>query len=249
MSANFLPHRLLAALLLAAGGVGCDAGLSEREPPAPTPGEKAPPAEAKKVRVGPNVYLEVQGARRRVLISAEVCLREGALELFLCRKNTKEHEAVVHAEADARDIHQALLLAEAEPGSPVKFDPKYTPAKGQPIRVSVEYEEKGKVRHVNARSWVKNAKTGKELETDWVFAGSHLVENLLDKNKPKVYMAQDSGDVICVSNFETAMLDVPILSSKDDADRAFEAFTARIPEVGTKVSVILEPLPAPKKSK
>ena len=40
--------------------------------------------------------------KRRVLVNAEVCLREGQLELFLCRKQTKEHEAILAADVDAR---------------------------------------------------------------------------------------------------------------------------------------------------
>jgi hypothetical protein len=67
----------------------------------------------------------------------------------------------------------------------------------------------------------------------------------LDPGK-KVYLAND-GDVICVSNFETALLDLPIKSPKDNADLVYVAHTARIPPLETKVVVVLEPLPAPKK--
>ena len=50
---------------------------------------------------------------KRVLMASEVCLREGALEVFLCKKNTKEHEAILRADYDARLIHELLLLAGA----------------------------------------------------------------------------------------------------------------------------------------
>ena len=100
---------------------------------------------------------------RRVRIAAEVCFREGPLELFLCRKNTKEHESVVAADVDARDIHKALLAAGAKVGSPVKFVPKYEPAKGSKILVSVEFTKDKKTITVPARQWVRDAKTRKEL--------------------------------------------------------------------------------------
>src|SRR5207248_8692712 len=122
---------------------------------------KAP--EAKKVLVAPNVFLEVQGDRRRVLISGSICLQKGALELFLTKKGTKEHEAVVTAEIDARKVHEALLLAKGEPGSPVKFDPKYTPASGQVIRVTVSYELDGKLHTVPGQEWVRDVKTQKPM--------------------------------------------------------------------------------------
>src|SRR4051794_3617518 len=40
------------------------------------------------------LYLEKKpDGTRRVLVAAEVCLREGLLEVFLCKARTKEHEA------------------------------------------------------------------------------------------------------------------------------------------------------------
>lgn len=243
----------VAALFLFTGceGQGPEQPRPARESAAPardtSPAE--PAAEAKQVLVSPNIWLEVQGKQRRVIVSAEVCLREGPLELLLCGKNTKEHEAILHADVDARRVHEALILAGASEGTTVHFRPRFKPPTGTTIRVFVQYEDKDKKRvRVNARDWVKNAKTGKTLETDWVFAGSLLIDNPLDPKKPRRYLAND-GDMICVSNFEDAMLDLPIASSKDDADRAYVAFTDRIPPLETKLAVILEPVLDGKKDK
>jgi hypothetical protein len=239
--------RLVAICVLAAPLFSaCEGPAPEREEPKPKPATPAP--EVKKTLLGPNVYLEVQGKRRRVLISAEVCLRRGALELFLCRKDSKEHEAIVHADVDARDVHKALLAAGADAGSPVKYVPKYAPARGTKIKVGVEYEENGKLVSKNAREWVRYSATGKELDVDWVFAGSVLLDDPSDATKPKIYLA-NGGDMICVSNFEDALLDLPINSSKDNSELSFDAFTDRIPSVGTKVVVTLEPVAEEKKGK
>jgi hypothetical protein len=226
---------------------GCDERAAVPDtPPAAPAAPKEPAVEAKKVLVSPNVWLEVQGDRRRVILSASICLREGALEMLLCRRNTKEHESILSADVDGRAVHKALNLARAVEGSPVSYRPRFRPPIGTPVRITVQYQDKGKLVSVNAREWVKNAKTGKPLETDWVFAGSLLVGNPLDPKK-KMYLAHDSGDLICVSNFEDAMLDLPIESSKDDADRVYVAWTERIPPLDTKVAVFLEPLPEHKK--
>jgi hypothetical protein len=246
-------HRIASAWLPALAGMvllavlGCESGPTDRDDE-PRPRDKEKPVEARKVLVAPNIFLEVQGTRRRVLVSASVCLREGPLEQLLCRKNTKEHEAILTADIDARKLHEALLLAGATEGSPVRFRPRYRPATGSTIKISLTYEEKGQQKTIPAQQWVKNLKTGKPLDSDWVFAGSRLVDNPLDPGKPKLYLAND-GDVICISNFETALLDLPIESSKDDADRGYAAFTERIPPLETKVVVTLEPVPDAKKAR
>ena len=210
--------------------------------------EKQKPAEVKRIPADKNgnVILEMQGDRRRVLIQAEVCLREGQLEQLLCKKPSKEHEAILTADVDARVVHLALETAGAKAGRPVKYDPVYEPATGSRVRITLQYEQRGRKVTVPAQDWILNAKTKKNLATDWVFAGSQLVPNLDDKTKPPIYLA-NSGDIICVSNFPSAMLDLPVASPEKNADLVFVAHTERIPALDTKVLVILEPIPDVKK--
>jgi hypothetical protein len=243
------PTPRLWPVLLSLALAACD------PPPVANPGgqapAKAPPApkaeaggDVKTVEVGKNVTLEVRGDTRRVLVPAAVCFREGLLEVFLCRKNTKEHEAILHADVDARVLHAALLAAGAKAGSTVKYEPKYQPATGSVVKVTVRYAQDGKEITRPAQEWVREVKSKKAMTHDWVFAGSFFVDDPDDPNK-KQYAA-NGGDVICLSNFETAMLDLPINSSKDNDDLQFEAFTDRIPPLGTPVTVILEPVPEKK---
>lgn len=200
----------------------------------------------KRVPLGNNVVVELDGKQKRVLVNAYVCLRQGQLEQLLTRKRTKEHEAILAADVDARNIHAALLLAGAEPGSPVKFRPKFVAPSGPAIKITLEYKDKGKTIRVPAQEWIRNAKTKKDLDTDWVFGGSVLIPDPFDKKKQPYYGAND-GDIICISNFDTAMLDVPFNSPKDNDELVFEANTERIPALETPVLVILEPVPAKKK--
>src|SRR5690349_12092050 len=96
---------LLCALLASA------ALLVAADPPAQSP-EPKKGSEVKRIPVGKkNVTLVLDGDRRTVEIESVVCLREGALEQLLTRKDQKEHEAILSADIDARDVHQALLLA------------------------------------------------------------------------------------------------------------------------------------------
>ncbi len=214
-------------------GCGSEVERPQSDAKAPLPVQKVP--------AGRNVTVEIEGKRRRVVIEAEVCLREGALEQLLCRRRTKEHEAILAADVDARHIHMALEGAGAKAGRPVRYHPKYEPATGTRIKVTLQYEHQGKLLTVPAQQWIQNVRTKKNLEHDWVFAGSHLVPDPSDSNKPPFYLAND-GDIICVSNFPSAMLDLPIRSPQDNADLAFVAHTERIPPEGTRVRVILEPI-------
>ena len=222
---------------------------AERAENAPPQKDPEPPKPLPGVKIGNNVHLLIDGDKRRVLVNAVVCLRMGMLEQLLCRMGTKEHESILAADIDARNVHMALLAAGAEAGSPVKFQPKYTPAHGTVIKVYLQYEDKGKTIKVPAQQWVKNIKTRKDLAHDWVFAGSILFKN--DKFDPDAqpFYAANSGDVICVANFDSAMLDLPILSSQADDDLDFEAFTERIPPEGTNVVIILEPVAGSKGKK
>jgi hypothetical protein len=227
---------------LVCGLAGCveEGALKKKSSEVTKTSDVAPPP-AKKVKVGTNVSLEIQGERRRVLVEAYVCLRQGQLEQFLTRKRTKEHEAILAADVDARDIHTALLLAGAEAGKPVQFQPKYQPASGSVIKIQLQYEDQGKRVEIPAGRWMRDSQRKKEFNQDWVFAGSVMIPDPFDAAKKPFYAAND-GDVICVSNFDSAMLDLPIESSADNGDLSYEAYTERIPPLETPVLVILEPV-------
>lgn len=209
---------------------------------------KAPAGDFRKVPVGKNVWLEVRGAERRAVVDAYVCLREGQLEEFLCRKFTKEHESILAADIDARDLHQALILTGVEPGGPAEFEPAFKPAHGPRIKVTVEYQKDGKNVSAPAQSWMREVDKKKPMTAEWVFAGSKLVVNPLEPNKPPTYLA-NSGDVISVSNFDCSLLDLSVKSSAENAHLSYDAWTERIPALETKVRVILEPVREEKPAK
>lgn len=178
--------------------------------------------------------------KRRVVLKAEVVLREGALEMLCCLKSTKEHESILAVPTKAIAIHAALIAAGAEPGRPVEFRPEYRPPTGQEIHVFVEWKnDKGELQRIPAQQWVRNVDTGKALAHPWVFAGSMLER---DPATGRTYYYAEDGDVICVANFRSAMLDLAVRSSDANDELLFEAFTERIPKVGTPVTIYLEPV-------
>jgi hypothetical protein len=136
-------------------------------------------------------------------------------------------------------VHTGLLAVGAVPGRAVQFDPQYRAAEGPIIDIYVLWRDaNGEKRSVRAQEWVRNTKTEKQMDQDWVFAGSGF---WTDEETGKKHYYAEQGDLICVSNFATAMLDVPIASSQSADQLMFEAFTERVPPKGTKVRLVLIP--------
>jgi hypothetical protein len=240
---EFMKRSIVALLLVF--GAACSPNIDTR-PAAPTAVAQPQPAgQPKRIQLDRNVFLEIDGKTKRVIVETKVCLRQGSLEQFMTRKRTKEHEAIVVADCDASKIHAGLILCGAESGSPVKFLPKFAPPTGTVIKVTVEYKDGDKTIRRPAQEWIRDSKTKKDLVYDWVFAGSRLFPDPEDPKKPPYYLAND-GDIICVSNFDTALLDLPIESTVDNSQLQFDAHTERIPAIDTPVTVILEPV-LPKK--
>ena len=213
---------------------------------APWPDERAakafaPPPGAKKISRTSNLWVDPQ--QKRVYADGYVALRRGPLEMLACPVGTKEHESVVAVLAKSSEVHAALLAIGATPGTPVRYEPEFVPATGQQVRVWVTWrDEQGQFHVSDARRWIRKMGTQETLATDWVFAGSGFWKDPADGTE---YYQADSGDMICVSNFSTAMMDVPFASSAQANELIFEPFTERIPEPGTPVRLVLVPIPVP----
>ena len=189
-------------------------------------------------RLSPTEEVWIDPRRKEVVVGGVIALDEGPLEYFAClERSGKEHESIVAARCTARLVHAALLAIGLEPGTPVAFDPDYVPAKGPRVAVQMRWKSKDAAgREAPAQDWIRNARTGRRLETDWVFAGSSFWR---DPRDGKEYYEADGGDLICVSNFPTATLDLPIESSQSNEALLFEVYPDRVPPRGTAVDMIL----------
>jgi len=263
MKTTLLPFVAVAAVGFGALAIGQRAPATATAQPQPDPRVKDaqplpeyPKSDPKATVVGLNpektLVAEVLDKKVvRIAFVTEVCLREGALEVFLCKQGTKEHEAILRVDIDARSIHTALEAAGAQAGSPTQFvNPKtneadYKPARGPKIKVTVHYQKDGKVHTHPAQEWIWNNMKKKALDIDWVFTGSQLITDP-DNPKVKPFYGANSGEVIGVSNFPYSMLELPVEISKDDASLNYEAKTERIPPLGSKVWLILEKAPEKK---
>ena len=73
------------------------------------------------------------------------------------------------------------------------------------------------------------------MKADWVFAGSGFsIDEMTGK---KMYHAE-GGDLICVANFPTAIIDINIASSSSgEGNLMYEAYQEKIPPRGTPVTI------------
>jgi hypothetical protein len=242
-----------AAVIAMAWGVAAPAiGWSQLAEPATTPGSEAStngdeepaypplpePEGARRLSEQDRLWIDVKN--HEVLIDGYVALRRGMLEMFACPAGTKEHESVVAVHTKAATVHAALLAVGAVEGHPVRYRPEFAPPEGTEIAIEVRWRNAaGEWQSGRAQDWVRDVKTKKPMTQDWVFAGSGFWTD--DKTGKRYYMAEQ-GDLICVSNFTTATLDVPFESSQSNEGLLFEANTDAIPLAGVPVRVVLKPV-------
>jgi len=170
-----------------------------------------------------------------VELDATVVFRKGPLELFACSPQTKEHESILVTRAKPVLVFQVMGLVGLQPGSPIAFNKKtkkWRPPNGERLRIRVRC--RGDQSYVPVRTWVVDPKTkDSPAEIPWVFAGSRTLPN-------GRFMADFDGTVICLVDFESALITVGALHTSDNTSLWLEANTESIPPLGTDCTIRIE---------
>ncbi len=197
------------------------------------------------VRLDPEQPVWVDKQNKHVVMQGEVCRAGYPLEFFATYSN-RSYEAVVSVNVKPSIVHAGLLAVGAVPGHPAQFQPSFVPPTGTEVAIEVRWKDaQGKVQSAPAQNWIRNIKTKKALDSNWVFAGSLFVT---DEATGKKYYQADSGELICVLSLPTAMLDLPIRSYGALEARSFEAFEEHLPPPGTPTTILLKPILSAKPS-
>ncbi|MFH0983495.1 MAG: YdjY domain-containing protein [Planctomycetota bacterium] len=192
--------------------------------------------------------LRIHWADLFVELDGKIVLRAGPLELFACTPHTREHESIVVVSARPLRIFEALGLIGLEPGAPTTYDEasdRWVPARGAPLRIDVVVRADGTEKVWGIHEWMRPATRAagftpagerrdepggspcERLERcDWVFAGSRRFPG--DR-----FAADGEGTVICVVDFDTALIALPEPHTSDNAALWLEADTERIPPIDT----------------
>lgn len=201
-------------------------------------GAEAPTSQPGEIVRFPSVTID--RAARRVNVECEALMIDAPLEFFCVTKGGPEHEAVLRTAAKPSHIHAGLLMLGQEPGSPMTFSESkksWSPPFGPPIRVSVEFKNAaGEVVKMPATRLMRHVRSHQPMEDmSWIFAGSH-------QRGDGAYLADLTGYVVSLVNFEHTLIDVPQLVSSSNETLEWEMN----PDVGLTrgqtVTMILEPL-------
>jgi hypothetical protein len=179
-------------------------------------------------------------------------LDHGLLELIACTKNTKEHESIVVLNARPIHIHAALLLLKAKPGNPAmqkiidKENQRWIPVTptGEQIEVSIVFSNtKGNLEEWPISAFVSPTRLNEfegiqvddKIQTfpkTFLFAGSLFSD---EKNMPRKYACEYSGNVISISTFGDELLCLPGIHGHSNDGLAWQLNSEKLPKVGTNL--------------
>ena len=184
--------------------------------------------------------IRLNAKARTIEIDGEICLQEGALELFACGVGGKEYESLVRLHGKPSKLHFYLLalgLKPAEKRLKGQGDPK-TPG-GDRVHIYVEWRHDRTRRRVRAEDLIWDTRRNATMErTTFAFTGSYLVKS--EETGQVEYMADHDLSIITVFHDPVAVLDNPLTTGGDDT--VYVVNTKQVPPVGTPVQVIIQPV-------
>jgi hypothetical protein len=196
-------------------------------------------------------HLRVDLKKREVTVEAQVCLLDDheALEFLLSGWEQKMHESLLHTKATGRQIHFAMLMLGLKPGKPFEWiyiDENRSaslPPRGGGCSIQIRYtDERGKTHTVDAADWIRPGEGVKAAPPEkFIFVGSRILAD-------GEYWADQEGELISVANFGSAVFDVPFESTSSNANLMFAPNRDKMMSRGTKVQLIITPLPGAKET-
>jgi hypothetical protein len=205
----------------------------------------AEPAAAPPREVYPGVWLDL--AAGHVEVTGHIIgQRFDWLELLATRGDIRAHEAILRLDADARQVHLALLLLGLEPGRPASTRME----DGRRVFISPEGPElelffilpDPAAAPVPANTWVVHQDTGEDMPGNrWLFVGSKVVEH----QGRTFFLAEENGTVVSLVNFGDELIGRPTDQSQDGGNDLWNAHPTRIPPPDTPVRLRIVPVASP----
>ncbi|MCA9295890.1 MAG: hypothetical protein KC983_05220 [Phycisphaerales bacterium] len=255
-------------------GVGCVNVITSAEPPAvdqdvpssPVTPERQAPVEARSKRIEPFPGVVVDFEHGRVEMTCRVIHPPEPIEQIICTPATREHETLFTANVLPSQLHAALLLLGAKPGTPGRFERiddtvRFVPPTGDELDITVAVQDPaGATTITPVEAWImatqradgadgaadadgdaKVVTTTAFPESTWVFAGSLIQKNSEWMGEGEHYIADMTGSLIGFVTFGDEPVGVTRAIEEDSAQRGIDwrANVAVMPAEGTTVTVYL----------
>ncbi len=211
---------------------------------------EAPKTEAPKVeKIDEDNYrigdVSIQKSTREIRFPAAVNLREGFLEYLIVHQNGKIHESLFRTDISPTNLNVALALLRYQPSKELyriwkepgvvseEFHkvPEETRLAAR-IAIDVEIEKDGEKKRIPVSDWIRHDTTAKAMPpTFWVYGGSEFYDGK--------FVPETTGDISAIYVTNSSLINYPGDDNFDD--EAWTSFTERIPDLDTKVTLVIAP--------
>ncbi len=187
-----------------------------------------------KFQIG-NILLDKN--KKEVTVPGRINMKEGIIEFIACTKGGyKAYESALEMDTNAKTFNLSLILIGLDPkkgkAAAYHFDPK--PPQGDGVEISIQWDtEKGK-KTIMAQEVIHDMNTGKIFPAShWVYTGSVFLKN-------GIYLADEAGVLVGFIHDPAPVIESP-LSNGTGAFGSLVVNSAILPEVGTKIQMIIKP--------
>jgi hypothetical protein len=220
--------------------VGQEKSWPEKAIPRPH-GSVSPESHVREVRapalevLAPGVFafgaLKILKKEERIELPAVVNMDKGLLEYLIVGTPGKVHESLLRTEVEPYHLQLALLLLGLRgTNNPLAYQGDPRCPEGDPVSVSVRWQDGNVSRENRIEDWVVNKAEGSPLNPiHWIFTGS-VVRN-------GAFMAQVEKSIVAVYHDPIAMFDNPLPDGGND--EIWFVREGRVPPVGREVTVII----------
>ncbi len=177
----------------------------------------------------------IDRAKGEIRFPVAVSQPDYLLEFLLCGGTGKDYESAFSTTAKGQDIHAGLLLLGLRRGIPARrIDGKEIPPQGPQLDVLLEWTAKDKsIRRMNVLELL--TVKGGTAPKHWIFVGSEVARR-------GGYAADGEGGLISVCNIPSAVIDLPVLSSRAMDGRIFGLETKKFPKDATSMRMVIRPI-------
>lgn len=201
------------------------------------------------LEISPGIYrlgqMRLDKNTHALSFPATVNMQDGLIEYLLVSPRGSVHESLLSTEAQASDIHFAMLLlgVEAAPasdaplgslqgGGQINADSLRNEKlpRGASIRITIKWREGTQEKTVPIEDWVRNTESQKAMERGpWIYTGSQLVG--------QTFAAQVTGDLAAVVLNPGALINNP--RNGNQSDQIWWVNRAAVPPLGTPVELTI----------